>query len=101
MTKDEVLKLALESLESGKNHGIAIDVLRRVLAEQPEKNDWEWLTDQEIKVEVEEYFGTNTDGYYDCFAKAIQYALQEKNNISDEAFEAWQEKNKNPCFTCC
>jgi len=39
MTKDEALKQALEALESGKNHGIAIDVLRRVLAEQPAQQD--------------------------------------------------------------
>ena len=31
--KDEELKQALEALETGKNHGVAIDVLRRALAD--------------------------------------------------------------------
>ena len=31
----DALKLALEALETGKNHGVAIDVLRRALSEQP------------------------------------------------------------------
>ena len=35
MNHIDTMKLALEALETGKNHGIAIDVLRRALAEQP------------------------------------------------------------------
>lgn len=37
--RDEALKLALKALESGKNHGVAIDVLRRALAHAPTERE--------------------------------------------------------------
>ena len=53
MSKErEALKLALEALESGKNHGVAIDVLRRVLAEQPaQQEEPDWLDKEQTKTD--------------------------------------------------
>lgn len=42
MNKDEALKLAMEALETGKNHGVAIDALRRALAERFCDNNCTW-----------------------------------------------------------
>jgi len=58
MTKDEALALALEALETGQNHGVAIDKLRRVLAapvQEPVAKLQVTLQDRPIDIELAQY----------------------------------------------
>lgn len=48
-----LMRQALEALETGKNHGVAIDALRRALAEQPAQTEFkpDWMNYQQGKAD--------------------------------------------------
>ncbi len=104
MTKDEALDLALEALETGQNHGVAIDKLRRYIKQarsapvrEPKETDfsralrlydeaverlspaaqrqWVWLTDEDIEQE----FGFIDELLRDCVHRT-EAKVREKNN---------------------
>ena len=101
MTKDEVLKLALEALNTVMWHGggscwevdpdkieQAIAVIKAALA-QPAQRPWVGLTDEEIKPMIQEvmvYYGYNPEhsmltsgaGFY-ALARAVLAKSKEKN----------------------
>ena len=70
---------ANQALFNPSNEWMEAQRTKTSTTQQLEKREWVGLTDEDIWEEVYEYFNTKEDGYYFCFAQAIEAKLREKN----------------------